>query len=91
VPRRSLPQGPWQTPEPAPPTVSYVDPYREPDEFKLLAQRFIFPLQTVVLLVQVALFAAQAPKMERAALADNGDQNQQADQGAEYVQGPTLG
>jgi signal transduction histidine kinase len=33
VPRRSLPQGPWQTPQPAPPTVSYIDPYRDHDGF----------------------------------------------------------
>ncbi len=33
VPRRSLPQGPWQTPPAAPPTVSYVDPYRDRDGF----------------------------------------------------------
>ncbi|MBN2204713.1 MAG: GAF domain-containing sensor histidine kinase [Thermoleophilia bacterium] len=33
MPRRSLPQGPWQTPEPAAPTVSYVDPYRDRNGF----------------------------------------------------------
>jgi hypothetical protein len=39
----------------------------------------------------MAFFAPQTPEMESPALADNGDQHQQADQGAEYIQGPTFG
>ena len=33
MPRRSVPQSAWQTPEVTPPTVSYVDPYRDRDGF----------------------------------------------------------
>jgi len=45
-----------------------------------LAQFLIGLLQPIVLLVELGFFAAQAPKVERAALADDGDQGEQQDQ-----------
>lgn len=40
----------------------------------LLPQGFVVTLHAVIGFVDAALFAAQAPKMERAALADDGDE-----------------
>jgi hypothetical protein len=48
-----------------------------------LAQSVVFLLQTVILGVEPVFFVAKAPQMKCATLADDGDQRQQEDEGAE--------
>jgi len=50
------------------------------DARDLLAQFLVGFLQPIVLLVELIFFPAKAPKMECAALTDDGDQGEQQDQ-----------
>jgi len=47
-----------------------------PNTRDALAQCLIFLLQAIVLLVEPAFLAAQAPEMQRAPLADDGDERE---------------
>ncbi|HEX5023609.1 MAG TPA: hypothetical protein VFX54_23270 [Candidatus Binatia bacterium] len=62
-----------------------------PNTRNALPECLIFFLQAIVLLVEPVFFAAQAPEMQRATLADDRHQREQYDQRNNQIYRPTLG